>query len=76
MYSTLSQSSKEMSLLLTDLPATVNLFESNYCLRYSESYSDILSGDSNHITDFPYVMSLAAEFDSLLREKNYIVHFF
>ena len=53
LYSTLSQSTKEMFLLLTDLPAMVNLFETNYDLRYSESYSGVLSGDSN-ITDFPF----------------------
>ena len=69
LYSTLSQSTKEIFLLLTDLPAIVNLFEVNYNLRYSESYSGDLSGDSSHITDFPYVMSLASAFVSLLREN-------
>ena len=37
LYSTLSQSTKEMFLLLTDLPAMVDLFGTNYELRYSES---------------------------------------
>ena len=70
LYSTLSQSTKDKFLLLTDLPTMVNLFEANYNLRYSESYSGVLSGDSSHITDFPYVMSLASAFVSLL-SKNY-----
>ena len=69
LYSTLLQSTKEMFLLLTDLPAMVSLFEASYDLRFSESYSGFLSGDSYHVTDFPYVMSLAAAFDSLLREN-------
>ena len=69
LYSTLLQTTKEMFLLLTDLPTMVSLFETSYDLRFSESYSGFLSGDSNHVTDFPYVMSLAAAFDSLLREN-------
>ena len=69
LYSTLSQSTKEMFLSWTDLPAMVNFLETNYNLAYSESYKSALNGDSNQITDFPYVMSLAAAFDYLLREN-------
>ena len=69
LYSTLSQSTKEILLLLTDFPAMVDSFGTSYELRYSESYSDVLSGDAIHSADFPYVMSLAAAFDSFLREN-------
>ena len=62
LYSTLSKSVKETLLLFTDLPAMVSLFESNYQLTYSESYSGVLNGDSFPIANFPYVMSLADAF--------------
>ena len=69
LYSTLSQSAKQLFLLLTDLPAMVNLFETNYNLRYRKSYSGILNRNSICIEDFPFVMSLASAFDSLLRDN-------
>ena len=66
MYSALSQSAKEGLLLLTDLPAMVSLSDTNYELRYSESYTGLLNTVLPPIADFPYVASLSAAFNSLV----------
>ena len=66
MYSALSQSAKERLLLLTELPVMVSLSDTNYELRYSESYTELLNRVSPPIADFPYVTSLSAAFNSLV----------
>ena len=53
MYSALSRSAKEGLLLLTDLPLMVSLSDTNYELRYSESYTELLNRVSLPISDFP-----------------------
>ena len=69
MYSALSQSAKEGLLLLTDLPAMVSLSDTNYELRYSESYTGLLNTVLPLIADFPYVTSLSAAFNSLVMDN-------
>ena len=69
LYSTLSVSTRETFLLLTDLPAMVSFHEANYELQYSESYSGILNGQTCLVADYPYVMSLDAVLHSLLQEN-------
>ena len=55
-------------LFLTDLPVVViiNLSYINYQLTYSDSYSGLLNSALPIISDFPYVISILAAFDSLL----------
>ena len=69
MYSALSQSAKERLLLLTELPVMVSLSDTNYELRYSESYTGLLNRVSPPIADFPYVTSLSAAFNSLVTDN-------
>ena len=70
MYSALTQSAKQGLLLLTDLPHTVNFYDTNYQLTYSESYSGLLNSFAPPIiTDFPYVISLSAALNSLVMDN-------
>ena len=75
LYTSLSESTSETFLLLSDLPAMVNLFETNYELRFSESYSGILNGQFLRIGDYQFVTTLDAAFESLVRENysNFIL---
>ena len=70
MYSALSQSWGQGLLLLTDLPVINNSSDINYQLTYSESYYGLLNGAPPIIiSDFPYVTSLLAGFNSLLMDN-------
>ena len=51
-YSTLSRSSEQAFLLLTDLPGMVRIFEIEYELQYSESYVGNLFGNCFPIEGF------------------------
>ena len=67
LYITPSGSTRETFLLLTDLPAMVNLFDTNFELRYSESYSGVINGQSvTLLTTDPYIMSLDAASNSCI----------
>ena len=69
LYSTLSRSSEQAFLLLTDLPGTVRIFETCYQLRYSESYVGNLFGICFPIEGYPYCATFEEAFDSLLRQN-------
>ena len=52
MYSTLSKSSKQAFLLVTDLPGMVRIFETQYELQYSGSCGGNLFGNCFPIEGF------------------------
>ena len=54
MYSTLSHSSEQVLLVLTDLPGMVRIFETQYELQYSESCVGNLFGNCFPIEGFAY----------------------
>lgn len=61
----MSESAKHGLLLLTDLPVMINLYDINYQLAYSEGDSGLLSSVAPPFTDFAYVTSMSAAFNSL-----------
>ena len=67
LYSTLSQSSEQAFLMLTDLPGMVRIFET----QYSESYVGNLFGNCFPIEGFAYCATLTEAFNSLLRQNYY-----
>ena len=69
LYSTLSKSSEQAFLLLTDLPGMVRIFETEYKLQYSESYVGNLFGNLFPIEGFAYCATLTEAFYSLLRQN-------
>ena len=60
MYSTLSQSSEQAFLLVTDLPGMVRIFETQYQPQYSEGCVGSLFGNSFPIEGFAYCASTLA----------------
>ena len=54
MHSTLSHSSEQALLILTDLPGMVRIFETQYELQYSESCVGNLFGNCFPIEGFAY----------------------
>ena len=49
-----------------------NLSYINYQLTYSDSYSSLLNSALPIISDFPYVISMLAAFDSLLMDNYHV----
>jgi len=57
LYSTLSRLCHQSYLMLTELPTMITVYDCNYQLQYSESYTGRLHGDSS-IEGFIYSMPL------------------
>ena len=66
LYTTISQSTGQNFLLLTELPRMIRMFENQYELHYSESYTGRLFGNLPSIEGFPYCVTLTEAFNSLL----------
>ena len=69
LYSGLSSLSRESYLLLTEVPEMVIVFNINYQLQYSPSYTDTIHGTCE-VQDFNYCVSFANAMQALLG-KNY-----
>ena len=69
LYSGLSSLSRESYLLLTEVPEMVMVFNINYQLQYSPSYTDTIHGTCE-VQDFNYCVSFANAMQALLG-KNY-----
>lgn len=55
--------------MLTELPTMITVFDINYQLHYSESYTCRLHANSNYsIQDFPYSMPLDSALQTLIAE--------
>lgn len=68
LYSGLSRLSRQTFLLLSELPQVLNVFNTNYQLQYSSSYSGTLHGRSV-IDDFSFCMPLGDAMQTLLRQN-------
>ena len=70
LYSTLSQFTGQVYLMQTELPSMIAMFEKNYQLNYSESYTGNLHHFDSIIEGYQYSMSIDRAFESLL-SQNY-----
>ena len=70
LYSTLSQCTGQVYLMQTELPSMIAVFEKNYQLNYSESYTGNLHHCDSIIEGYQYSMSIDRAFESLL-SQNY-----
>ena len=70
LYSSLSRISRNTFLMLTELPTMITVFDTNYHLQYSESYTCRLHANSNNysIEGFPYTMPLDSALQTLIAE--------
>lgn len=69
LYSSLSTISRNSFLMLTELPSMIMVFDTNYHLQYSESYTCRLHANSNYsIEGFPYCMPLVSALQTLIAE--------
>jgi DNA replication protein DnaC len=75
LYSCLSKLLNQTFLMLTELPAIVEIADTNYQLQYSESYCGLLHvihhDENSTIEDFPYCVRLCDAMESLMRD-NYV----
>ena len=69
LYSTLSQCTGQVYLMQTDLPSMIAMFEKNYQLNYSESYTGNLHHCDSIIEGYQYSMSIDRAFESLLSQN-------
>ena len=76
LYSNLTQLVRQSFLRLTELPTMrmLTVFEENYQLDYSTSYTGNVHGDSN-INGYGYCMGLQTAFESLISQhyKSFIL---
>lgn len=68
LYSTLSRLARQSYLMMTELPTIVDVFDSTYQFRFSESYSDTLNQET-YMEGYQYCMSLKTAFESLISEN-------
>ena len=68
-YSSLSQLARHAFLMQSELPTALNVFDTDYQLEYSESYSGTVHQDVA-IQGYQYCTSLQRAFE-LLRSENY-----
>ena len=68
LYSGLSRLSRQSYLLLTEVPEVISVFNTNYCLQYSPSYTGAICS-SCAIDDFNYCMPLENAIQALLRQN-------
>jgi len=69
LYSRLSQSAKQAFLLQTELPTMLNVFDTDYKLQYSESYTGTLHQQTT-IEGYDYCTSLQMALQSLMSDNN------
>ena len=69
LYSGLSSLSRKSYLLLTEVPEMIIVFNINYQLQYSPSYTGTIHGTCE-VQDFNYCMSFSNAMQALL-EQNY-----
>ena len=69
LYSGVSKLSRQSYLMLTELPEVVNMFNTNYRLHYSPSYTGTVQG-SCALVDYNFCMPLTNAIETLL-EGNY-----
>jgi len=74
LYSRLSQSARQSFLMQTELPTMLNVFETDYQLEYSESFTGNLQQQTT-IEGYAYCTSLQTAFQSLMSENytNFIL---
>lgn len=68
LYSTLSRLARQSYLKMTELPTIVDVFDSTYQFRFSESYSGTLNQET-YMEGYQYCMSLKTAFESLISEN-------
>ncbi|RMX39560.1 hypothetical protein pdam_00006107 [Pocillopora damicornis] len=68
LYSGLSSLSQQSYLLLTDVPEMIIVFNTNYQLQYSPSYTDTIHG-TYEVQDFNYCKSFANAMQALLGQN-------
>ena len=68
LYSTLSPLARQSYLMMTELPTIVDVFDSTYQFRFSESYSGTLDQET-YMEGYQYCMSLKTTFESLISEN-------
>ena len=68
LYSTLSRLARQSCLMMTELPTIVDVFDSTYQFRFSESYSGTLNQET-YMEGYQYCMSLKTAFESLISEN-------
>ena len=74
LYSRLSQSARQNFLMQTELPTMLNVFDTDYQLEYSESFTGNLHHGSA-IEGYAYCTSLQTAFQSLMSDSytNFIL---
>lgn len=68
LYSTLSRLARQSYLMMTELPTIVDVFDSTYQFRFSESYTGTLNQET-YMEGYQYCMSLKTAFESLISEN-------
>ena len=74
LYSSLSRLASQTYLMLTELPTMLSVFEDNYQLHYSESYTGTVHQETA-IEGYQYCTSLQGAFESLISQdyKKFIL---
>ena len=68
LYSYLSRLSRQSYLMLSEIPEMITMFDTDYQLQYSQSYTGNIHSECT-LEDFSFVMSLDNAFQTLLREN-------
>ena len=68
LYSSLSQLTRQSFLMQTELPTLLNVFETDYELQYSETYTSTIHQEAT-IEGYQYRTSLDRAFQSLIIRK-------
>ena len=68
LYSGLSQLARHLFLMQTELPPMLNVFETDYQIQYSESYTGAIYQETT-IEGYQYCTSLQRTFESLMSEN-------
>ena len=73
-YSSLSQLTRQAYLMQSELPTALNVFDTDYQLEYSESYSGTVHQEIS-IEGYQYCTSLRRAFESIISESytNFIL---
>ena len=74
LYSSLSRLARQAYLMQSELPTALNVFDTDYQLENSESYSGTVHQEI-HIEGYQYCMSLRRAFELLISESytNFIL---
>ena len=70
LYSSLSQLTRQPFLMHTELPTLLNVFETDYDLQYSESYTGTIHHETT-IEGYQYFTSLDRAFQSLISDSKF-----